>query len=299
VHHLEVPRRAPCPSTTAAATISRARSPCRDLAAGRTSARLDRLPRGRDPPPGGAGHGLARLGGGLWRLKYRLTQSSGAPSKATPLVQEERPVAERLHGAHVVGDEDERRAPVDDLADPLEAFLGEEDVADGKGLVDDEDVRLDVDGHREREAHHHARGVGLDRLVDEVADVGEGGDLAHPLRHLGMGEAVDGAVQVHVLRSGEVRVEPAAELEERGDPARDPTEPEVGVRVPAISWRSVLFPDPLRPMMPVASPRRIEKPRPAARRNPGTCEESAAGDRSDGPPSPSAGPARPPRGAER
>jgi hypothetical protein len=35
--------------------------------------------------------------------------------------------------------------------------------------------------------------------------------------------------------------------------------PEEGCKIPAISWSSVLLPEPLRPMMPTASPRRIVK----------------------------------------
>ena len=37
---------------------------------------------------------------------------------------------------------------------------------------------------RERQAHEHAARVGLDRLVDELADVGEGGDLVEALLDL-------------------------------------------------------------------------------------------------------------------
>ncbi len=96
-------------------------------------------------------------------------------------------------------DEDEGRPAVHDLPDPLEAFLREENVPHAQGLVDDQDVGLDADRHGEGEPHHHARGVGLDRLLDEVADVRERRDLLEAARHLAVAQAEDRAVEEHVF----------------------------------------------------------------------------------------------------
>ena len=59
----------------------------------------------------------------------------------------------------------------------------------------------------------------LDLLVDELGDLGEVDDLVEDGVDLRCGEPEDGPVQVHVLASGEVRVEPRAELEKSGDSA--------------------------------------------------------------------------------
>ena len=61
-------------------------------------------------------------------------------------------------------------------ADALElvvALLLEGGVADGEDLVDQQDLGVDVDHHREGEPHEHARGVVLDLHLDEVAELGE------------------------------------------------------------------------------------------------------------------------------
>lgn len=116
---------------------------------------------------------------------------------------------------------DQRRATVHDLADALKTFLREEHVAHAERFVDDEDVGLHAHRHGEGEAHHHAGGVRFDGLLDEVTDVGEGGDLVETLRHLGVREAVNGAVKKDVFAAGELGVEAGAELEEGGDAAVD------------------------------------------------------------------------------
>ena len=74
-----------------------------------------------------------------------------------------------------------------DLLDAREALALERLVADRQRLVDHQDVGVDVDGGGEGEPHVHAARVGLDRLVDEVADVGEAGDGVEALVDLGPG----------------------------------------------------------------------------------------------------------------
>ena len=58
-----------------------------------------------------------------------------------------------------------------------EALLLEGGVADRQHLVDDQDLRLEVRGHGEGQAHVHAARVVLHRRVDEPLDLGEGDDL--------------------------------------------------------------------------------------------------------------------------
>ena len=70
-----------------------------------------------------------------------------------------------------------RPSPVGDVLHLAEALLLELGVADGEHLVDDQDLRLEVRGDGEGQAHVHAAGVALDRRVEELLDLGEGDDL--------------------------------------------------------------------------------------------------------------------------
>ena len=121
-----------------------------------------------------------------------------------------------------VGDEQQRRAVVfDQVIDASLAFLLEHEVADGQGLVDDEDVggrrRRDSEGN----ARCHARRIVLERHVDEVAHFGEVHNGVEILIDELFAVAQQRAVQVDVLASGQLRVEASAQLDERRDGAVD------------------------------------------------------------------------------
>ena len=135
------------------------------------------------------------------------------------LGQEEAALADAAHGVGRMADEEEREAAVAHLPHAGDALLLEADVADREDLVHDQNVRIDRDCHREREPGEHPAGVRLHGLVDVLADVGEGRDLVEARRDLGGGDAEDRGGEEHVVAAGELRVEPAAELEQRGEPA--------------------------------------------------------------------------------
>ena len=73
-----------------------------------------------------------------------------------------------------VGDDHDRAALGLEGLDLVDALPLEGLVADGEDLVDEEDLRVDVDGHGEAEPDVHARRVVLDRRVDELLQLGEG-----------------------------------------------------------------------------------------------------------------------------
>ena len=84
--------------------------------------------------------------------------------------------------AHVVRDEEDRAALVAQPVELVEALLLEGGVADGEHLVDQQHVGVDLDHHREREPHVHARRVVLELQVLELAQLGELDDRARSAR---------------------------------------------------------------------------------------------------------------------
>ena len=95
------------------------------------------------------------------------------------------------------------------------------EVADREDLVQQEDVGLQVDAGGERQAHDHAGGVRADRLVDEVADLGEVDDAVDLGFDLGFLQAARVARRIDVLTARVGRVDPAAEFEQRRHAAVD------------------------------------------------------------------------------
>ena len=135
------------------------------------------------------------------------------------VIQPQDAVADRLDVADGVRDEQDGDAALAEFVDLAHAALAEVNVADRQGFVHQQDFGIHVDGHREGQAHHHAARVGLDGLIDEVADLGEGGDVLVALVDLARGEPEDGAVQIDVVAAAEFGVESGAEFEQRGDAA--------------------------------------------------------------------------------
>ena len=122
-------------------------------------------------------------------------------------VEPERLVAEALDQAERVRDEQDRLAAPLELGELVEALVGEALVADREHLVHEQHVGIDVDRHRETEAHVHAGRVGLDRRVDELLELGELDDLVEAARDLLLRQAEHDAVDEDVLAAGDLRDE--------------------------------------------------------------------------------------------
>nr|WP_315729194.1 MULTISPECIES: hypothetical protein [unclassified Bradyrhizobium] len=102
-----------------------------------------------------------------------------------------------------------------------DAFLLEEDVADAQRLIDQQHLRLETGGGGERQTDDHAAGIGLGRLVDEIADVRKRGDFVEFRVGLPPAHTADGRIQIDVLTPRKVRIEAAAKLEHGGNAADD------------------------------------------------------------------------------
>ena len=114
------------------------------------------------------------------------------------------------------------------LVEDVHALLRERRVADREHLVDQHDVGVGLDHHREREPDHHARRVVLQLQVDEVVELGEVDHRVEPPLRLAPAQPHQDAVEDDVLARGELGVEADAELDERRDPPGHPDPARVG-----------------------------------------------------------------------
>ena len=215
----------------------------------------------RTPAAGRTGGGALRMGyvGGV--LLHHGGQVLGdhhvglAEFPDPPLLQPQRAVADRLHVADGVRDEQDGDAARPQFVHLAHAALAEVDVAHGQRLVHEQDLRVHMDRHGEGQPHHHAAGVGLHGLVDEVADFGEFLNFACTYGQSRLGENPgwrrSGRRCRGRVNSG-LKPEPSSSRAETRPLTS--AEPAVGCRIPATICSSVLLPAPFSPMTQKVSP---------------------------------------------
>ena len=120
-----------------------------------------------------------------------------------------------------MGDDEQRCALFAELADAVEALVLEVGIAHRERLVNDQHIRPMRGSDAEGQAHLHAAGVNAHRLVDVVADFGEGFDLGHQAGNFFDAVAEELAGHEGVLPAGEIGVKTHAEFEQGGDAAGD------------------------------------------------------------------------------
>ena len=136
--------------------------------------------------------------------------------QARPAVHDPSPVEPEGLGAEAddlverVGDDDHRRAVLDEPLHPLRRLAEEVGVPRAEHLVHHEDLGVDGGGggRGEREAGEHSERVRLERLVEEAPELRELADLHGRLLDLAAVEPLVGERGGDVPRAGQLQVEP-------------------------------------------------------------------------------------------
>src|SRR4051794_27512836 len=142
-------------------------------------------------------------------------------------LEQHRSVAKVLDRRHIMGDEDDRLASGLELVELLEALLLERGIPDGEHLIDEKHVRVDLDRHREREAHGHAGGVVLELEVEKALELGEPNDVVKAFACLSARQSQQDRVDDYVVASRQIGVEADAQLDERRQSPGDADTPGV------------------------------------------------------------------------
>src|SRR5579871_1415980 len=116
-----------------------------------------------------------------------------------------------------MADKNDRAASTYDFAHFPEALLLKRSIADGKYLVDEKDLRLQMRRDGESKAQIHPARVMLDPCVDEGLDPGEVNDRVEIPLDLMSPHAQDCRREPYVLAPGELGVEARAHLEQGPD----------------------------------------------------------------------------------
>ena len=108
-----------------------------------------------------------------------------------------------------------------DFREEVVAFTLERFIAHGEHFVEHQNVALCLDGHREGKTHLHAGRIVLELLIHEVFKLSELYDVVIHRIDFSTSEAQQSTVQIHVLASGQLRVEAHTEFDERDQFALD------------------------------------------------------------------------------
>src|SRR5262245_55876111 len=132
-------------------------------------------------------------------------------------VEPDRFVAPSLDGRRIVCHEDQRLATLSELGDAIVASLLELLVAHRQHLVDQKNVRIEVDRHREAQARVHPRRIRPHGRVDEVGEPRERHDIIEAGGDLPARQPKHHAVDEDVFAAAEVGVKAGAQLDEGSD----------------------------------------------------------------------------------
>ena len=133
------------------------------------------------------------------------------------LIEEDHPVTVSGNGSQIVADEQDRLALGTEFFKFMIAFCLKENIPDGQGLIDNQDFRVDVNGHGKCQAHEHTARVGLYRLVDKLADIRKGENAVHPLLNFLLRESHHSPVQVDVFDPCIFHIEAGTQLKQSGN----------------------------------------------------------------------------------
>ena len=171
------------------------------------------------------------------------------------MAENQTPAAEIADNGGIVAHKEDGAPLPRDGAHPPDAFLLKLHIPDSEDLIHNQNLRFQMGGDREGEAHIHPAGIAFDRGVQEFLDVREGDDLVKLSFDLDAHHAKDRAVEENVLPARQFRVKAGADFKQARDLAFEVNAARVGSVMRLKILSSVLLPAPFRPMMPSTSPR--------------------------------------------
>ena len=101
-----------------------------------------------------------------------------------------------------------------DFAHFLQTPLLKLDIPHGQHFVNEQDIRLQVRSNRKGQSELHSSGIVLHRCVEEFLDTRERHNFFKLAPDLLALHSQNGTVEIDVLASGQLRMEPGADLQE-------------------------------------------------------------------------------------
>src|SRR5580700_373107 len=94
-------------------------------------------------------------------------------------------------------------------------------VANCENLVDDQDLRVEMRGNRERKPNIHTAAISLHGHINEPLDAGKIDDFIEVSIDLATGHTKNRAIDKDIFPSGEFRMKSGSHFQETGNPPLD------------------------------------------------------------------------------
>src|SRR5262249_27740821 len=107
------------------------------------------------------------------RKIFRNNEISSSERHHAAVLEPQRPIPKCLHIPGGRGDEKDRDTSCAELMNLPDTALAEVDITDGKGLVNQKNLWIDVNGDGECQPDRHPRGISLYRTVHKLANLCE------------------------------------------------------------------------------------------------------------------------------
>ena len=89
------------------------------------------------------------------------------------MIEQQYPVAVFTDAVQIVTDKQNRLPLLLEFFELPITLCLEENISDRQCLIDNQNLRIDIDRHSKSQPHKHTAGVCLDRLVHKVTDIGK------------------------------------------------------------------------------------------------------------------------------
>ena len=126
------------------------------------------------------------------------------------LVYPDRGIAQFLYVKHGVAAEHHGLLVGTKLVHAFHAFALKCHVANRQGFIDNQDIGAHHGGDGKGQPHIHARGIGLDRAIDEIVQLGELDDVSFEFGNIVVGHTQQRGIEIDIAATGEFRMKSSA-----------------------------------------------------------------------------------------
>jgi len=114
-------------------------------------------------------------------------------------------------------DKEDGLLPPPKIIDPVQTFGHKRSISNGQDLINEQNIRVHINGDRKSEPHVHSRRISFDWGIDKLLKLCKPDDVIEFFRDLFFGKTQHDAVYEDVFPAGNLRMKTRPKFDECGD----------------------------------------------------------------------------------